>query len=150
MRTAAQWRRDASMHLSRRLNLGLAPPDRVSVNLTLRCNLSCTMCTTCYDSPELSTTEVKGIIDQAASWGVKVFNPLGGEPFIRTDLEEILSHAVDRGFYVTITTNGTLITPDRAAMLATLPRIGSTSTSLWMATNKATISFEARGPGNER
>ena len=118
MRTGASLVRDAKMLLSRRLNRSLAPPDRVSVNVTLRCNLSCVMCTTCYDAPELSTDEVKGIIDQTAAWGVEVFNPLGGEPFMRADIEEILAYAVQRGFYVTVTTNGTLIPPARAARLA--------------------------------
>lgn len=109
------------MLMSRRLNQSLAPPDRVSVNVTLRCNLSCTMCTTCYDSPELSTEEIKSIIDQTAAWGVEVFNPLGGEPFMRGDIEELLAYAVRRGFYVTVTTNGTLLTERRAQALATIP-----------------------------
>ena len=109
------------MYLSRRFNRSLAPPDRVSLNVTLRCNLSCTMCTTCYDSPELSLVEIKDIIDQTAAWGVQVFNPLGGEPFMRADIEEILSYAVKRGFYVTVTTNGTLITKGRAAAIAKIP-----------------------------
>ena len=108
------------MYLSRALNRSLAPPDRVSLNVTLRCNLTCTMCTTCYDAPELSTVEVKSIIDQTAAWGVEVFNPLGGEPFMRGDIEEILSYAVRRGFYVTVTTNGTLITERRAEALAAI------------------------------
>jgi len=109
------------MYLSRRLNRSLAPPDRVSLNVTLRCNLKCTMCTTCYDAPELSLPEIKGIIDQTADWGVEVFNPLGGEPFMRGDIEEILSYAVQRGFYVTVTTNGTLITEKRAKAIAAIP-----------------------------
>lgn len=120
-RTSAAWWSDLRMHLSRRLNRSLAPPDRVSLNLTLRCNLSCTMCTTCYDSPELSTEEVKGIIDQTSAWGVKVFNPLGGEPFMRADIEELLAYAVRRGFYVSVTTNGTLITTRRARSVAAVP-----------------------------
>ena len=120
-RSAAQLGRDLRMHLSRRLNLSLAPPDRVSVNVTLRCNLKCTMCTTCYDAPELSTDEIKGLIDQTAAWGVQVFNPLGGEPFMRADIEELLAYAVRRGFYVTVTTNGTLITEKRARALAAIP-----------------------------
>lgn len=80
------------------------------------------MCTTCYDQPnELSTQEVKDIIDQTALWGVKVFNPLGGEAFVRKDLEEILSYACQKDFYITLTTNGTLITKKRARKLAQIP-----------------------------
>ena len=114
-------KRDVRMHLSRRLNKGWARPDRLTLNLTLRCNLTCTMCTTCYDSPELTIDEIKDIIDQTSEWGVEVFNPLGGEPFMRSDLEEILLYAVSKGFYVTITTNGTLISKGRARMLARIP-----------------------------
>jgi MoaA/NifB/PqqE/SkfB family radical SAM enzyme len=109
------------MWAGRRLGRGLAPPDWLSINLTLRCNLSCVMCTTCYDTPELSTAEVLDLVDQAASWGVRVFNPLGGEPFVRTDLETILAHAARRDMHTTLTTNGTLITEARAARIAEIP-----------------------------
>ncbi len=113
--------RDLRMWASRTLGEGLAPPDWLTVNLTLRCNLHCVMCTTCYDSPEMSTREVLDLIDQAADWGVGVFNPLGGEPFIRADLEQILAHAARRDMHTTLTTNGTLIKPERAARVATVP-----------------------------
>ncbi|MBM4368775.1 MAG: radical SAM protein [Deltaproteobacteria bacterium] len=113
--------RDARMWASRVLNRSLAPPDWLSVNVTLRCNLSCVMCTTCYDSPELSARELMDLVDQAADWGVRVFNPLGGEPFVRPDLEDILAHAARRDMHVTLTTNATLIKPERAARIATIP-----------------------------
>ncbi|MGC6509370.1 MAG: SPASM domain-containing protein [Myxococcota bacterium] len=112
---------DIRMYLSRTLTTGWAPPDRLSLNLTLRCNLSCTMCTTCYDAPELHLEEIKRLIDEAAEWGIEVFNPLGGEPFMRSDIEAILRYATQRGFYVTLTTNGTLISPSRAHQLALVP-----------------------------
>jgi MoaA/NifB/PqqE/SkfB family radical SAM enzyme len=110
------------MYMSRRLNRSFAPPDWLTVNLTLQCNLTCTMCTTCYDVPdELSTAEIKGLIDQAALWGVKVFNPLGGELFMRGDLEDILEHACRKDFYITVTTNATLLNRRRAETLARIP-----------------------------
>ena len=110
------------MFLSRALERSLAPPDWLSINLTLRCNLRCTMCTTCYEvAEELTTEEILDVIDQAALWGVRVLNPLGGEPFVRTDLEAILLHAARKDFHITLTTNGTLITWERAAKLARIP-----------------------------
>jgi len=121
VRTVRELKRDTLFYLSRRMNRSLVPPDRVSVNVTLRCNLTCTMCTTCYEAPELSTDEIKGLIDQTAAWGVEVFNPLGGEPFMRADIEELLAYAVRRGFYVTVTTNGTLVTKKRARSIAAVP-----------------------------
>ncbi|MSP62004.1 MAG: radical SAM protein [Myxococcales bacterium] len=121
LRTVPAITRDLRMWASRALTTSLAPPDWLSVNLTLRCNLSCVMCTTCYDSPELTTREVLDLIDQAADWGVGVFNPLGGEPFIRADLEVILTHAARRDMHTTLTTNGTLIRSERAATVAKIP-----------------------------
>ena len=53
--------------------------------------------------------------------GVEVFNPLGGEPFMRGDIEEILSYAVQKGFFVSLTTNGTLISQRRAERIALIP-----------------------------
>ena len=110
------------MYFSRAWNQSLVPPDWVSLNLTMKCNLACTMCTTCYDAPgELDTDEIKSVIDQTAQWGVKVLNPLGGEPFVRKDLEDILAYACKKDFTITVTTNGTLITKKRAEALARIP-----------------------------
>jgi MoaA/NifB/PqqE/SkfB family radical SAM enzyme len=120
-RTTPALLRDARMWASRALNRSLAPPDWLSVNLTLRCNLSCVMCTTCYDAPELETHEILDLVDQAAAMGVRVFNPLGGEPFVRPDLERILTHAARRDLFTTLTTNATLIRPERAARIAAVP-----------------------------
>jgi len=113
---------DAVVYLSRALNKGWSKPDWVSVNLTLKCNLACTFCKTCYPvRHELTTREIKDIIDQTFSWGVKRFNPIGGEPFVRPDLEEILAYACAKDFTITLTTNGTLISPKRAAEIAKIP-----------------------------
>ena len=121
-RTVRDFRDDALVYLSRAANKGWSKPDWVSVNLTLKCNLACTFCKTCYPvRHELTTREIKDIIDQTYSWGVTRFNPIGGEPFVRPDLEEILAYACDKDFTITLTTNGTLITPKRAALIAQIP-----------------------------
>ncbi|MCG3174629.1 MAG: Coenzyme PQQ synthesis protein E [Myxococcota bacterium] len=116
--------RDALFNVSRKINYPLTPPDWVSVNVTLRCNLACTMCTTCYPEPDnLTTAEIRGIIRQTASWGVKTFNPIGGEPFVRKDMIDILEYAHAEGLWVTVTTNGTLITDDIARRLAAINHV---------------------------
>ncbi len=121
-RTISDYRNDALVYLSRSVNKGWSKPDWVSVNLTLKCNLACTFCKTCYPvRQELSTREIKDIIDQTYLWGVDRFNPIGGEPFVRPDLEEILAYACAKDFYITLTTNGTLITPKRATEIARIP-----------------------------
>ncbi len=123
-KTLRDYRRDLGFHLARRLNLPLVKPDWVSVVVTLRCNLSCSMCRTCYEVPrELSRDEIIGVIDQVADWGVPILNLLGGEPFVRRDMDELLAHAHGRGLITTVTTNGTLIDEERAGRLAPLNNV---------------------------
>ncbi len=101
---------DTLFYIFRNTNLPITKPERVTINLTLKCNLSCIMCRTCYDVPnELTTNEIKKIIDEIAEWGVKTFNPIGGEAFVRKDIIKILSYAAEKNLNTTITTNGTLI-----------------------------------------
>jgi len=120
-RSFSEYGRDLGFYLSRRLNRPFVKPDWVSYMATLRCNLQCTMCRTCYDNPvELTTGEARSLIDQVADWGVTIFNVLGGEPFMRRDIIEILDHSHHRGLVTSVTTNGTLINERRARALAPL------------------------------
>ena len=115
---------DLGFHVGRRIGRPLVRPDWVSINVTLRCNLECEMCVTCYDAPdEMSADELCGIVDQVADWGVPILNLLGGEPFVRRDLGPVLERAQQRGLIVTLTTNGTLLTPETIELLARLNRV---------------------------
>lgn len=119
-------------YASRSLNYPWTKPDWVSVNLTLKCNLKCLMCQTYYEvKDELTTKEVKDIMDQVERWGVKTFNAIGGEPFMRTDIMTLLEYASQKKFYTTVTTNGTLIDKEKAERLA--------------AWNKVTLIFSIDG-----
>ncbi len=123
-RSLVDYRRDLGFHLARRLNAPLVKPDWVSLMATLRCNLTCTMCRTCYDvGQELDTDQVRGVIDQVADWGVPIFNLLGGEPFLRPDIVPILTHAHYRGLITTVTTNGTLLDEGVIDAIAPLFRV---------------------------
>jgi len=86
-------------------------------NMTRRCNLKCIHC---YSSSrnipyrdELTTEEGKALIADLASFGSPVILFSGGEPLIRKDLPELAQFAVDRGMRAVISTNGTLLTPER-------------------------------------
>ncbi len=123
-RSLTDYRRDLGFHLARRLNLPLVKPDWVSFMATLRCNLRCSMCRTCYEvDRELTTDEVRSLVDQVADWGVPIFNVLGGEPFLREDILPILKHAHYRGLITTVTTNGTLLDGATLEALAPLYRV---------------------------
>jgi len=94
-------------------------------NITQRCNLKCVHCyahakNIAFDN-ELSTTEGKNLLDDLAEFGVPVILFSGGEPLIRKDLPELAAYAVKKGMRAVISTNGTLITPQKAQ---TLKKIG--------------------------
>ena len=87
-------------------------------NMTRRCNLKCIHCYSSsqnIDYPdELTTAEAKAMIDDLAAFGAPVLLFSGGEPLMRRDLTELLQYAVDRGMRAVISTNGTLITKEKA------------------------------------
>ena len=87
-------------------------------NMTRRCNLKCIHC---YSSSqniqyadELTTEEGKKFIEDLADFGAPVILFSGGEPMIREDLPELARFAVDRGLRAVISTNGTLLTEEKA------------------------------------
>jgi 12,18-didecarboxysiroheme deacetylase len=90
-------------------------------NATRRCNLKCVHCYAHakdipYDN-ELSTQEGRALIDDLAGFGVPVILFSGGEPLVRRDLAELAGYAVEKGIRAVISTNGTLITPEKAKVL---------------------------------
>jgi Fe-coproporphyrin III synthase len=90
-------------------------------NVGRRCNLHCVHCYS--DSAnrayhgELNTEEGKALIDDLAGFGIPALLLSGGEPLIRPDIFEMIAYARLRGLRVTLSTNGTLITPEVAANL---------------------------------
>lgn len=93
-------------------------------NLIRRCNLTCKHCyatSTDKDFPgELNTEQVFCVMDDLKSFGVPVLILSGGEPLMRPDIFEISQHAKEMGFYVGLSTNGTLITEENIADIAAM------------------------------
>jgi len=89
-------------------------------NVTRRCNLKCIHCYAhAKDSSfknELTTDEGKALLDDLAQFGVPVILFSGGEPEMRKDLPELARYAVEHGMRAVISTNGTLITPEKARL----------------------------------
>lgn len=90
------------------------PPGPVVIwNLIRRCNLTCKHCYSISadrDFPgELSTAEVFDVMDDLRAFGVPVLILSGGEPLLRPDIFDISHRAKTMGFYVGLSTNGTLI-----------------------------------------
>ncbi len=87
-------------------------------NMTRTCNLRCLHCYAGSDDQvapdELTTREAMRFIDGLAEFRVPVILFSGGEPLIRKDFFNLAEYAGKLGIRVTLSTNGTLITPEVA------------------------------------
>lgn len=90
-------------------------PYSAQIELTLRCNASCPFCSFPVMkendiSHEMTTKQVKYLIDQIANLGVNSLSFTGGEPTLRHDLPELIYHAgVEHDIMIGIATNGFLM-----------------------------------------
>ncbi len=91
-------------------------------NLIRRCNLTCKHCyTTSADinfPGELTTQEIYDVMDDLKDFKVPVLILSGGEPLLHPDIFTISKRAKDLGFYVALSSNGTLITPKNINQIA--------------------------------
>ncbi|QJQ06089.1 heme d1 biosynthesis radical SAM protein NirJ [Undibacterium piscinae] len=99
------------------------PPGPVVIwNLIRRCNLTCKHCYSISADKdfagELSTAEVNATMDDLKDFRVPVLILSGGEPLLRPDIYEIARRAKQMGFYVGLSTNGTLIDESNIAQIA--------------------------------
>ena len=90
-------------------------------NCTRTCNLRCRHCymssQACSYDGELSTEEALALIGDLAAFHVPVLLFSGGEPLLRPDIFTLVEAARAKGIRPTLSTNGTLITPDMAARI---------------------------------
>lgn len=90
-------------------------------NMTKRCNLRCIHCYAHAidenNTDQIDTATAKTIISDLAAYGAPVMLFSGGEPLVRQDLPELAQHAVASGMRAVISTNGTLITKEKAKEL---------------------------------
>ncbi len=117
------WRKSLANVLNGIGNFGIqkpfvpGAPFLVVWDITYACNLKCKHCYSNSGKPlenELSTDQVMKIMDKLDRASVPAIAFSGGEPLIKNDFFEITKYAHDRGIYVAVATNGTLITKDKA------------------------------------
>ena len=133
-------------------NNGIAPPVITCYfDVTNLCNLRCEMC---YLRDVLNRRTKAGALTNEEFMhfverdGVKRVNLIGGEPFLRKDLPELLAEFERRKIICeTITTNGTLITEERAAQLARLVSLGLLNSITFSIDGPGRIHDRVRGPG---
>jgi radical SAM protein with 4Fe4S-binding SPASM domain len=107
-------------HFGIRKPLSIYAPFLVVWDFTHKCNLSCKHCYSnsgATREEELTTEEALAVVDQLADFGVTALAFSGGEPLSRKDFFEVASHAAKRGLYVSVATNGTLLTEENVKKL---------------------------------
>ncbi len=91
----------------------LIAPFMVVWNFTKQCNLKCKHCyanATPYPAlDELSLEERYKVVDRLNKAGVAAISFSGGEPLTNKDFLKVAKYAYDKGFYLSVATNGTLI-----------------------------------------
>jgi radical SAM protein with 4Fe4S-binding SPASM domain len=101
--------------------LKLNIPLNVQLDVTYRCNEKCVHCYLDHeDHGEMTTAEIKHLLDEMAEAGVFVLTLSGGEIFLRKDFFEILEYARKLMFCVKLKTNAVLIREREAARLRSL------------------------------
>jgi MoaA/NifB/PqqE/SkfB family radical SAM enzyme len=100
----------------------------LDIELTERCNNNCIHCNINLPEDdeqarnrELTTDQIKEILNQAATLGCLKVRFTGGEPLLRPDFEELYLFARRLGMKVLLFTNGRLITPRLADLFARIP-----------------------------
>ncbi|MFH4158490.1 pyrroloquinoline quinone biosynthesis protein PqqE [Acinetobacter bereziniae] len=89
--------------------------------LTYRCPLQCPYCSNPLDytqhKNELTTQQWCDVFDQARQLGAVQLGFSGGEPLVRQDLEQLVAHAHQQGFYTNLITSGMGLTEQRVGSL---------------------------------
>jgi [mycofactocin precursor peptide]-tyrosine decarboxylase / 3-amino-5-[(4-hydroxyphenyl)methyl]-4,4-dimethylpyrrolidin-2-one synthase len=99
---------------------GLSAPITVTWEITAACNIACVHCLSASGRRrprELKTEQALALVDELADIQVFQIHFGGGEPFIYPGIWQVLERCTERELVMCISTNGTLITPQRARRL---------------------------------
>lgn len=90
-------------------------------NITRTCNLRCVHCYSDSNAAqypgELTWQQMETVVDDLATYQIPSLLLSGGEPMIHPRFFDLVDLASSKGLKLTISTNGTLITPEKAALL---------------------------------
>jgi MoaA/NifB/PqqE/SkfB family radical SAM enzyme len=95
-------------------------PESISLTITNHCNLRCRMCGQWSEegyirrnteglSHELSLNEWKAVVDELSGHNIPMVLLRGGEPFMFPGVVELLEYIHEKGMFILIDTNGTML-----------------------------------------
>jgi SynChlorMet cassette radical SAM/SPASM protein ScmE len=109
-------------------------PRSVDLSITNRCNLRCTYCSHFTGAgdvgQDLPKEEWLQFFEELNRCAVMTVTIGGGEPFCRKDLPELIEGIVRNRMRFTILSNGTMITDEKAAFLASTGRCNGVQVSI--------------------
>ena len=115
----------AMRHLERKLRTmaeKIVFPGTCTLSITPRCPCKCVHCSAdrfvTQERRELTTDELKSVVDQAVDLGVSNVVFTGGEPMVRQDLYDLIVHVDKTRAHVMIFTSGVLLTEKNVERLA--------------------------------
>ncbi|MFH1519977.1 MAG: radical SAM protein [Candidatus Omnitrophota bacterium] len=106
--------------LWKRYILGKPIPFSVVFALTYKCQCNCLHCFVDdykRENEDLSTEEIKSVIDFINLWGPVKVTFFGGEPLLNKDIAQLVNYASGKGIRVSIDTNGLLLNEDMVVAL---------------------------------
>ena len=115
----------AMRHLERKLRTmaeKIVFPGTCTLSVTPRCPCRCVHCSAdrfvVQGRPELTTGQLKSVVEQALDLGVSNVVFTGGEPLVRQDLPELIAHVDKTRAHTMLFTSGVLLSQKKAAELA--------------------------------
>lgn len=84
-------------------------PLYVQFYITARCNLACEQCNIIYSDAkhhEMNIGQINNVAENLKKIGVNIVLLIGGEPFVRKDIHEIVKAFTSRNIHVRMQTNG--------------------------------------------
>ena len=134
------------MHIPK-ISLSILPfikkPYVLFFNITQRCNLRCAYCFGKYysETGELTFPQIKKLLTQFYSLGVRRLGISGGEPLLHKDIDKVIRTAVNLGFDVGVNSNGILV----PFHLPALKLVSNLSISLDGASEKIHDKYRGKG-----
>lgn len=122
-------------------------------DITNKCNLRCKHC---YNAEkyfnkdginfnDLKSEDCKFVIDLIKEDGFDHIHLLGGEPLIRDDIFDIISYAKNKDIYVSINTNGTLLSANK---IDEIINSGISQITISLDSTRSVINDNIRGKGS--
>jgi len=97
-------------------------PIAMTFAITYKCQCNCVHCSAGkhkkVNTPELNTEEAKRVIEESQKLGISIIAFTGGEPLLREDIFELISHVNQKKTVPILFTNGLLLTQDNIDKLA--------------------------------